>query len=55
MVQIAITNIKNSNDDKKMLMMMGLVSNQNRRLERFNFKNIRGHMVMEVILFSYII
>ena len=42
-------------DDRKKLMMMGLLLFQNRRLEIFILLNIRRHMVIEVMLFQKVI
>ena len=41
--------------EKKMLMMMGVVFLKSRRLEIFILQNIRGHMVIKVMLFTRII
>ena len=38
-----------------MLMMMGVVFLKSRRLEIFILQNIRGHMVIKVMLFTRII
>ena len=45
----------NSYDRKNILMMMGVVFFQNRRLESFILKNISRYMVIEVMLFLEVI
>ena len=43
--------IQRMKTEQYMLMMMGVVSNQNRRLEIIIFQNITSNMVIEVILY----